>query len=83
MVGGLPSAKLGMVAVVSNTTAASTSRSLFTAFLLCGTDLRGLLCTSQRHTGKKPWIRQVSGKSKFSRFGIGVCRSLRDNGVWP
>ena len=69
----MPSAKLGTVAVVSNTIAASTSKSLFMVLVLFGGNgFHWLLCPMQLAAGQKPFIPPVFGKSKFwelvSRF---------------
>jgi hypothetical protein len=61
---GFPSAKLGMVAVVSNTTVARMSKSFFTVFLLWE-ESSGELCTVVLAGERKRRVEQVFGKSKF------------------
>jgi hypothetical protein len=62
---GSPSAKLGTVAVVINRTAASTSRSFFTVFLLLKRKVSVVLCALPRAVGRERLALQVFGKSKL------------------
>ena len=67
---GFPSAKLGTAAVVSNTTAASTSKSFFMVWLL----FWGWLSLVTLHNASGRW----DGKASFGRFSETVNFWNRD-----
>lgn len=66
---GFPSAKLGTAVAVSNSTAASTSKSFFMVLLLFWEMASVVLCTMRRAVGREGLVQQVFGKSKFSWNG--------------